>query len=115
MPSTTRRARRIARRSLGDRGSVTVEAAVGIGALVAVFGLVVAGVLTVAAQVSAVETAGAAAREHAIGGAAASPPRGRVEVTESGGKVTARAEIPAPFGMRRAQAVYPVEAGGTPQ
>lgn len=87
----------------------------GIGALIGVFALVVAGVLTVAAQVSAVDIAGAAAREHAIGATTSPPPRGRVEVTESGGTVTARAEIPAPFGVRRAQAVYPVEAGETPR
>lgn len=94
---------------MGEEGSVTVEAAVAISALVVVFAALVAGLITLAARVSAIDTAGAAARHYAISGQRLEPERGRVSITESEGKVTATAEIPAPFGTMRAQAIYPVE------
>ncbi len=93
---------------LDDRGSVTVEAALSLSSLVLVCGLIVGAVATMAAHVAAVDTAGAAARAHAIG-VGYHPPRGRVEVSESAGTVTAAAEIPAVFGVMRAEAVFPVE------
>lgn len=88
---------------------MTVEAAVAISALIVVFAALVAGLMTLAAQVSAVDTAGAAARHYAISGRLLEPKRGSVTVNEGGGKVTASAEIPVPFGVMHAQAVYPVE------
>lgn len=91
-----------------DRGSVTVEAALSLSALVLVCALVVGAVATMAAHVAAVDAAGAAARAHAIGVDYA-PPRGRVRVTEAAGTVTATAEIPAVLGTMRAEAVFPVE------
>lgn len=86
----------------------TVETALSLGVLVTVAAAIVAGIATMAAYVSAVDIAGAAARSAAIG-VSYSPPRGSVELTEQGGLVTAAASVPAPVGTMRAVAVFPVE------
>ncbi|MBC3186558.1 hypothetical protein H7347_08250 [Corynebacterium sp. zg-331] len=111
MPSATRRAKS-PRRALprGAQGSVTVEAAVAIGALIVVFAALVAGLITLAAQVSAIDTAGAAARQYAISGERLSPERGSVDIAEQSGRITAVASVPAPLGTMRARAVFPAEA-----
>lgn len=86
----------------------TVETALSLGVLVSVAAAIVAGIATMAAYVSAVDIAGAAARAAAIG-VAYEPPRGSVALAESGGLVTATASIPAAIGTMRAAAVFPVE------
>jgi len=86
----------------------TIETAVGLGSLITVCGLIVAGLATMSAHLAAVDTAGAAARSHAIGQEFV-PARGAVHVTEDDGWVTATATVPAPLGERRHAAVFPVE------
>ncbi|HJD78461.1 hypothetical protein SAMN06295981_0708 [Corynebacterium pollutisoli] len=86
----------------------TIETALGIGSLVTVCGLIVAGIATMSAHLVAVDTAGAAARAYAIG-ADFTPPRGDVAVSESSGLATAVASVPSPLGPRRHAAVFPVE------
>ncbi|MDO5031875.1 hypothetical protein [Corynebacterium sp.] len=95
-----------------ETGSVTIEAALSLSALVIVAAGIVGGVATMSAHLAAVDAAGAAARAHAIG---VDYQREGVEimVTDSGGLVTARAEVPAPLGTMRAQAVFPAEIGQT--
>lgn len=87
----------------------TVETALSMATLLTVAAAIVAGIATMAAYVSAVDIAGAAARAHAIG-VAYQPPRGSVEFAEASGLVTATASVPAAIGTMRAQAVFPVEA-----
>ena len=77
--------------------------------LVAVAAAIVAGIATMAAYISAVDIAGAAARSHAIG-VAYQPPRGGVSVTEHAGLVTVTASVPAAIGTMRAAAIVPAEA-----
>lgn len=96
-------------RLLDDRGSVSVEAALGVSSLVVVFVALCAAMATLAAHVAAADTAGAAARAHAVG-AAFEPPRGSVAVGESGGLVTVVATVPAPLGPARSTAVFPAES-----
>ncbi|MDO5513106.1 hypothetical protein [Corynebacterium sp.] len=86
----------------------TIETALGIGSLVSVCGIIVAGIATMSAHLVAVDTAGAAARAHAIGHSF-TPPRGEVHVSEAGGLATAVASVPSPLGTRRHAAVFPVE------
>lgn len=86
----------------------TIEAAVGTGTLVTVCGIIVAGIATMSAQLVAVDTAGAAARAHAIGTTYA-PTRGEVSVTIEDGLATAVARVPSPLGTRSHEAVFPVE------
>ncbi len=82
----------------GDRGSVTVEAALALCSLVAVLGLVLAAVSAVAAQLRCVDAAREAARLTARGEPARAEdiarriaPRGAVvAVTVRGDEVTAR-------------------------
>ena len=62
----------------GERGSVTIEAALSLAVLVTVAAAIVAGISTMAAYVSAVDVAGAAARSHAIG-VDYTPPRPNME------------------------------------
>lgn len=95
-----------------DRGSVTVEAAIALSALVIVAAAIVGAIATMAAYVAAVDAAGAAARAHAIG-EDFTPARGDmdVDVHESAGLVTAVVAVPAPVGSMSAQAVFPAEAG----
>ena len=86
----------------------TIETAVGLGSLVAVCGLIVGAIATMAAHLTAVDAAGAAARAHAIGLDYTSP-NGEVSVTESAGLATATAKVPSPLGERTHRAVFPVE------
>lgn len=92
----------------GDHGSVSVEAALALSALVVVSGLIIAAMATLAAYLAAVDGAGAAARAHAIGETFA-PSRGSVSVAEAGGLITATMSIPAAFGEVSAHAVFPLE------
>lgn len=93
-----------------DTGSVTVEAALSLSVLVTVAAAVVGGVATMAAYIAAVDTAGAAARSHAIGVDFAPPRDGVVvEVSEAEGMVTVTATVKAPLRSMSASAVYPVE------
>ncbi|MBV7293566.1 hypothetical protein [Corynebacterium sp. TAE3-ERU16] len=98
-----------------ERGSVTVEAAVSISALIVVCVIIAAGVATLAAHVAAIDLAGAAARGHALG-RELEPGRGvRITLTETAGVVTASVTVPAPLGDATARAFYPVEyPRGTP-
>lgn len=91
-----------------DHGSVTVEAALSLTVLMTVAAAIVAGIATLAAYVSAVDIAGAAARAHAIG-VDFTPPRGSVEVNESGGILTVTAVVTAPLSPMTATASFPVE------
>lgn len=91
-----------------NTGSVTVEAALSLAVLVTVAAAIVGGIATMAAYISAVDIAGAAARSHAIGVDYA-PPRGSVSVAEGGGMVTVTAQVPAALFDVSATAVYPVE------
>ncbi|ANE03031.1 hypothetical protein [Corynebacterium crudilactis] len=91
-----------------DDGSVSVEAALALSSLVIVCGLIIAAMATLAAYLAAVDTAGAAARAHAIG-EHFEPTRGQLDVQEISGMLTATATIPAPFGEVSARAVFPVE------
>lgn len=91
-----------------DRGSVTVEAALSLAVLMTVAAAIVAGIATMAAYISAIDIAGAAARSHAIG-VDFTPPRGTVEVSESGGIVTVTAVVSAPIRPMSATASFPVE------
>ena len=86
----------------------TVETALSLSALVIVTAAIVGGIATVAAYITAVDVAGAAARAYALG-VDYSAPRGAVEVTERAGLATAEAAVPAPIGTMRATAVFPVE------
>lgn len=102
-------------RQLGDdRGSVTIEAALSLTTLVIVCSVMVGAIATLAAQVAAIDAAGAAARSHAIGVSYA-PPRGQIQITTTAGLVTATATVPAVFGNREATAVFPVESAAATQ
>ena len=91
-----------------DRGSVTVEAALSMVTLVAVASAVLAALATMAAHLSAVQTAGAAARAEAVG-VTFEPTRGSVEVASTGGMITVTATVPAVLGDVAATAIAPVE------
>ena len=95
---------------MDDRGSVTIEAALSLAVLVTVAAAIVAGISTMAAYVSAVDVAGAAARSHAIG-VDYTPPRPNIEVTvsEQADMVTVTARVPAAVRTMHATAIYPVE------
>ena len=86
----------------------TIETALSLSALVVVTAAIVGGIATVAAYITAVDIAGAAARAHALG-VDYTAPRGDVSVTEHAGLATAAASVPAPIGTMRATAVFPVE------
>lgn len=86
----------------------TIETALSLSALVVVTAAIVGGIATVAAYITAVDIAGAAARAHALG-VEYTAPRGDVSVTENTGLATAEASVPAPIGTMRATAVFPVE------
>ena len=95
---------------MGERGSVTIEAALSLAVLVTVAAAIVAGISTMAAYVSAVDVAGAAARSHAIG-VDYTPPRPNIEVTvsEQADMVTVTARVSAAVRTMHATAIYPVE------
>ena len=98
---------------LNDRGSVTIEAALSLSVLIIVAAAIVGAIATMAAYISAVDIAGAAARVHAIG-VEYQPPRSdvSVQVGESAGLVTVTASVPGVIGTMTADAVFPAEVGG---
>ncbi|MFP7365074.1 hypothetical protein SFC07_04725 [Corynebacterium callunae] len=91
-----------------ERGSVSIEAALALSAMVVVCALSVAALATLAAYLAATDAAGAAARAYAIG-EDFEPVRGSVHTVENAGLLTATVTIPAPFGEISAHAIYPVE------
>lgn len=91
-----------------DRGSVTLEAAFGLAGIVSVAGLVLAAMSALALYISAVDTAGAAARAHALG-LPFTPQRGSVQISDDGAWATATVQVPAPFIDISASATYPLE------
>lgn len=103
------RALRVLRPLGNDRGSVSVEAALGMSALVVVVVAMVGALATLGAYLSAVDTAGAAARSLAIG-VDFEPPRGSISTTSADGLVTVTARVPAPLGEVSATAVFPEES-----
>ena len=96
-----------------DRGSVTIEAALSLSVLIIVAAAIVGAMATMAAYISAVDIAGAAARSHAIG-VEYQPPRPEVTVTvgESAGLITLTASVPGVIGTMSADASFPAEVGG---
>lgn len=93
----------------GDRGSVTIEAALALAALVIVAAGMVGALSTMAAYIAAVDTAGAAARSYAIG--VDFEPRAGIEldVREDSGLVVVTATADAPLGSMAATAIFPAE------
>ncbi|MDO4911428.1 MAG: hypothetical protein Q3972_06760 [Corynebacterium sp.] len=87
---------------------VTVEAATSMLSLMVVTAAVIAACMTMAGMIAATSMAGVAARAYAVG-QNYSPTRGSVTVSESGGWVTATAEIPVLIGSASATATFPVE------
>ena len=96
-----------------DRGSVTIEAALSLSVLIIVAAAIVGAMATMAAYISAVNIAGAAARAHAIG-VEYQPPRSDISVSvgESAGLVTVTASVPGVIGTMSADAAFPAEVGG---
>lgn len=96
-----------------DRGSVTIEAALSLSVLIIVAAAIVGAMATMAAYISAVDIAGAAARAHAIG-VEYQPPRSDISVSvgESAGLVTVTASVPSVIGTMSAEAAFPAELGG---
>ena len=92
-----------------ERGSVTIEAAISISALIVVCSLIAVGVATLAAHIAAIDLAGAVARGHAIGREPETAPDVRITVTENAGVVSVRVAVPAPLGVVTASAFHPVE------
>lgn len=89
--------RQVARRWRGDRGSVTVEAAVALSALLVVLAFCLAGLAAILAQLRAVDAAAVAARLAARGDETAAleavaqlAPAGSALVIDGGALVTAR-------------------------
>ena len=95
-----------------DRGSVTIEAALSLTVLVIVAAAIVGAIATMAAYISAVDIAGAAARAQAIG-VEYRPPREDifVSVVESSGLITVTARVPGVIGTMSARAAFPAEVG----
>ncbi|AHI18977.1 hypothetical protein ACTXN9_07655 [Corynebacterium casei] len=98
---------------LNDRGSVTIEAALSLSVLIIVAAAIVGAMATMAAYISAVDIAGAAARAHAIG-VEYQPPRSDISVSvgESAGLVIVTASVPGVIGTMSADAAFPAEVGG---
>lgn len=96
-----------------DRGSVTIETALSLSVLIIVAAAIVGAMATMAAYISAVDIAGAAARAHAIG-VEYQPPRSdtSINVGESAGLVTVTASVPGIIGTMSADAAFPAEVGG---
>lgn len=101
------------RRLADDTGSVTIEAALALSSLVIVAAAIVGAIATLASYISAVDTAGAAARAHAIG-VEFRPPKDSmdVRVEESGDLVRATVSVPTVIGSLSSQAVFPAENVG---
>lgn len=96
------------RRAAAEEGYTTVETAIALGALTVVFIGLVAGVAALAAQLSAIHSAGAAARAAALG-EPFQPARGTASISSTGALVTATVSVPSPLGMMRSTAVFPAE------
>lgn len=101
--------KQLARGLADDRGSVTIEAAFALAALVIVTALIIGAIATVSAYIAAIDAASAAARAHAIGVDYHPPGEAEISIAEASGLVTVTAEVPAVFGTRSASAIYPVE------
>lgn len=93
---------------LGDRGSVTIEAALALASLVIVAAAIIGAMATMAAKIASVDIAGAAARAHAVG-LEYQPPQGTIAVEEHSGLVTVTAEVPAALGAMTSRAIFPAE------
>lgn len=91
-----------------EDGAVTIEAALGLSSLVVVSALMVGVLATLASYVAAIDGAGAAARAAAIG-QSFEPTRGRVNIVENSGLITATVSIPVVLGEVSADAIFPVE------
>ncbi len=91
-----------------DEGSVTVEAALALSALMVIFIAMIGGMTSLGAYLSAIDSAGAAARAHAIG-VPYQPAKGEVNIVEHGGLATATATVPAVIGTVSATAIFPME------
>lgn len=91
-----------------DAGSVSLEAAIASAALLVFSAGLIGALATFGAYIAAIDTAGAAARSHAIG-VAYTPQRGSVEVVEQGEAISVTATMKAPFGSVHATATYPKE------
>ena len=96
-----------------DRGSVTIEAALSLSVLVIAAAAIVGAIATMAAYISAVDIAGAAARAQAIGVEYRPPGEDiSVSVVESSGLITVTARVPGVIGTMSARAAFPAEVGG---
>lgn len=91
-----------------EDGYVTIEAALGLSAVVIVVTLVIAGIVTVATYIAAIDTAAAAARAASLG-QSYTPARGSVEISHDGDTMTAIARLPSFYGTMSAEARFPVE------
>ncbi|MFC3964046.1 TadE family type IV pilus minor pilin [Nocardia jiangsuensis] len=109
----------------GDRGAVTVEAAIAIATLVAVVTLCLGALLAASAQVRCVDAAREAARlaargDRSLADAAArqvAPTGARITLRDDGTEIIAQvtASVPLLPGLRlRAEAVAAVEPGAMP-
>lgn len=92
-----------------DRGSVTVEAAIVLGALVSVAAAIFAGVATMTAQLRAIDIAAAAARAESVGAPFTPPDGARVDTSTDAGLVTVSVTVDAPLMSMTASAIRPVE------
>src|SRR5699024_7922474 len=95
-----------------DRGSVTIEAALSLSVLVIVAAAIVGAIATMAAYISAVDIAGAAARAQAIG-VEYWPPREVtfVSVLVSSGLIAVTAPVSGVSGTTPATAAFPADVG----
>ncbi|PAY23503.1 hypothetical protein CEY15_07935 [Dietzia natronolimnaea] len=94
--------RRFRAAATGDRGSVTVEAALGIASLVVVLAVAASGAAAALTQIRVVDAAREAARVAAMSGAQegiaagrAAAPGAEVRVDSEGRSVTAQVSVPA--------------------
>lgn len=92
-----------------DAGSVSLESAIASAALLIFTSGLIGVMATFGAYIAAIDTAGAAARSHAIG-VHYTPQRGSVEVTERGELVSVTVTMKAPFGSVHATATFPKES-----
>lgn len=93
-----------------QHGMVTVEAALGLAAILSVVVVLLGGMAALATQIAVTDTAGAAARAAAIGVAYQPPPRIQVRTTQEGGMLTVEAQSTVPLlGKVRHTARAPLE------
>ncbi|AFM06590.1 hypothetical protein [Corynebacterium pseudotuberculosis] len=86
----------------------TIETAIVSAALIILAAAMCSGIVSVAAQLTAIDNAGAAAPARAIG-VEFTAPRGTIDFSESSGLITATARVPSPLGTRTATAIFPKE------